>query len=225
MSGVDPTILQQLPRIVQEAAQLKVLSLQDIDGVVPGSVFETLVVKSPNFRHLTLHSCDFNGTAVSNCLNSFATGSARSSSLEILDIYPIKGYTNDAVLESCARIKSLTRLSIFHRRASQTAVESFARDVARLSHLEELKIHNLPMTEKDIQIIGENSSITNVYLGLSRGITREHARSAFSAGVEVRFGDAFDYSDSDSDSDYIEVEDDPDDPDDADDADDRYWGI
>ena len=206
MSGVDPTILQQLPRIVQEAAQLKVLSLQDIDGVVPGSVFETLVVKSPNFRHLTLHSCDFNGTAVSNCLNSFATGSARSSSLEILDIYPIKGYTNDAVLESCARIKSLTRLSIFHSRAGQTAAESFAKDVSKLPRLEKLNIYNLPMTEKDIQLIGENSSIRKVYLRFSKGITEEQARSVFSAGVFVLFGDAFGYPNYvyDSDSDSIE---------------------
>ena len=48
------------------------------------------------------------------------------------------------------------------------------------------------MTEKDIRIIGENSSIRKVYLGASKGVTKEQARSAFSPGVALRFGNAFD---------------------------------
>ena len=204
MCSVDPEILQQLPRMVQETSQLEILSIEDIDGVVPDSVFETLVVKFPNFKKLTLHSCDFNNTALSNCLDSFATGSARSSFLTVLDIYSTKGYTDDTVLETCARIKSLKRLSIYHSRASQNAVESFAKNVAELPRLETLNIYNLPMTEKDIQIIGKNSSISKIYLVFSKGITKEQARSAFSPHVVVRFGDAFDEYDYDSDAYYIE---------------------
>ena len=202
MCGVVPEISQQLPRMVHETSQLKALSLGDVDGIVPDSVFETLVVRFPNFRHLTLHSCDFNDAALSRCLHSFATGSARSSSLENLDIYPRKGYTNNTVLKTCARITSLKRLSIYHHQRSPTAVESFAKEIAKLPRLEKLNIYNLPMTEKDIQVIGENSSIRNVYLAFSEGITREQARSALIPGVFVHFGDTFDYSDSD----YIENE-------------------
>ena len=84
MDNVYWDISQQLPRVVQDTSQLEVLSLQNVCHVVPDSVFETLVLKFPNFRKLSLICCDFNDTALSNCLHSFVGGSARSSFLEIL---------------------------------------------------------------------------------------------------------------------------------------------
>ena len=65
------------------------------------------------------------------------------------------------------------------------------------------------MTEENLQIIGMNSSITEVCLIFSDMITREQAYRAFSPDVLVRF--AYTFDDSDSDSYFMELDDGDDD--------------
>ncbi|KAI7857531.1 hypothetical protein BDC45DRAFT_565991 [Circinella umbellata] len=197
ISKAHEEIIQQLDIIIQQTLHLEMLFVAQTCGtMIPDGVFNTLV-HLLKFKKLWLIDCDFNPAVLVRCLDMFSKSKAQSA-LVSLDISGMEGTINDTLLKTCARIKSLVDLSVCHSSPRQGAVQSFARNVAKLPNLEDLSIYEMPMTENDIQVIGKNRSICRVTINASEGITQEQVLGSFAPHVLIDY-DEF-YGDDDNDN-------------------------
>ena len=195
INKVHEEIIQELDTIIQQTTHLEMLFVAQTCGtMIPDGVFDTLV-ELLKFKKLWLIDCDFNPAVLVRCLDMFAKSKAQST-LVSLDISGMEGTINDTLLKTCARIKSLVDLSVCHSSPRQGAVQSFARNVAKLPNLEDLSIYEMPMAENDIQVIGRNRSICRVTINASEGITQEQVLGAFAPHVLIDY-DEF-YGDNDN---------------------------